>query len=123
MKSASQRLGEVSRAYEIAADEYRVIAQRAAEAEAAHKSARAKKILAAKADDSQRMSHAEAETRAEADDSIAVLYRERLIAAALADSAREKLRQLREQNANGRTAVASDRAVDEFHARGLTGAA
>lgn len=117
------RLGAVSRAYEIAADEYRVIAQRAAESEAAHKCARAKKILAVKADDSQRMSHAEAETRSEADDEIAGLYRERLIAAALADSAREKLRQLREQQANGRTAVASEREVDRMHAQGITGAA
>lgn len=121
--SALARLGAVSRAYELAADEYRVIAQSAAEAEAAHKAARAKAILRAKADDSQRMSHAEAETRAEADDHISGLYRERLIASALADSAREKLRQLREQVATGRTAVASERAVDDIHARGLSGAA
>lgn len=121
--SAIQRLGAVSRAYEVAADEYREIAQRSALAEAAHKCARAKKILAVKADDTQRMSHAEAETRAEADDEIAGLYRERLCAAALADSAREKLRQLREQVATGRTAVASERAVDELHSRNLTGAA
>ena len=121
--SALARLGAVSRAYEIAADEYRGIAQAAAEAEAAHKAARAKAILRFKADETQRMSHAEAETRAEADETIADLYRQRLIAGALADSAREKLRQLREQVATGRTAVASERAVDGLHANGLSGAA
>lgn len=120
--TAREHLGAVSRAYEIAADEYRGIARSAAIAEAAHKAARAKAILRHKAD-AGRMSHAEAETRAEADDEIAGLYQERLITAALADSAREKLRQLREQVATGRTAVASERAVDQFHAQGLTGAA
>jgi hypothetical protein len=121
--SALRRLGEVSRAYEIAAGEYRDIAVHAAEAEAAHKSARARAILKAKASETERISHAEAETRAEADDTIASLYRDRLIASAMADSHREKLRQLREQVATGRTAVASDREVDKLHAHGLTGAA
>lgn len=120
--SALAHLGRISRAYEIAADEYREIAQRAAETEAAHKTARAKSILRFKAA-GERVSHAEAETRAEAEEDIAVLFRERLIAAALADSAREKLRQLREQVSVGRTAVASERAVDDFHGRGITGAA
>lgn len=120
--TALGRLGDVSRAYELAADEYRGIAQRAAEAEAAHKAARAKAILRYKAA-GERVSHAEAETRAEAEDEIAELFRDRLITAALADSAREKLRQLREQVATGRTAVASERAVDSFHAQGITGAA
>jgi hypothetical protein len=121
--SAISRLGEVSRAYETAAGEYRAIAVRAAEAEAAHKTARAKAILKAKASETERISHAEAETRAEADDHIAGLYRERLISSALADSHREKLRQLREQVATGRTAVTSEREVDRIHAGGLSGAA
>ena len=84
--SAIRRLGEVSRAYELAADEYRAIALRAAEAEAAHKSARARMILQVKARETERISHAEAEARAEADEEIANRYRERLIAAALQDS-------------------------------------
>lgn len=120
--TALGRLGAVSRAYEMAADEYRGIAERAAIAEAAHKAARAKAILKFKAA-GERVSHAEAETRAEAEDQIADLFRERLIAAALADSAREKLRQLREQQANGRTAVASEREVDKIHAGQWSGAA
>lgn len=121
--SAIRRLGEVSRAYELAADEYRAIALRAAEAEAAHKSARARMILQVKARETERISHAEAEARAEADEEIANRYRERLIAAALQDSHREKLRQLREQVATGRTAVTSEREVDKIHAAGLSGAA
>jgi hypothetical protein len=120
--SALDRLGVVSRAYEAAADEYRQIAHDAALAEAAHKAARAKAILSAKAS-GERVSHAEAETRAEADDDIAGLYQDRLVKAAFADSHREKLRQLREQVATGRTAVVAERDVDRFHAQGLTGAA
>jgi hypothetical protein len=121
--SAIARLGVVSRAYETAADEYRGVAERAARAEAAHKLARAKAILEHKARDDVRMSHAEAEARAEADDEVAALYLERMVAAALADSHREKLRQLREQVATGRTAVTSEREVDRIHAGGLSGAA
>ena len=120
--SALVRLGAVSTANERAATEYGAIAHRAAVAEAAHKAARAKAILRFRAQDGVR-SHAEAEAHAEADDEIAGLYQERLIAAALADSHREKLRQLREQVATGRTYVASERAADQIHANGLAGVA
>jgi hypothetical protein len=120
--SAIQRLGIVSRAYELAADEYRGIAEAAARAEAAHKAARAKAILRFKAQ-GERVSHAEAEAKAEADDEVAGLYLERVVKQALADSHREKLRQLREQVATGRTAVASEREVDRVHAGGWSGAA
>lgn len=121
-----QRLGAVSRTYERMTDAYRQVALDAAAAEAAHKTARAKVILNVKAvakGESERISHAEAETRAEADDDVAALFLARLTSAALADSHREKLRQLREQVATGRTAVASDRAADGHHASGYTGAA
>lgn len=120
--SALLHLGKVSRAYEMAANEYQDIALLAAAAEAEHKSTRAKAILRHKAGE-ERMSQAEAETRADADDQVAELYMRRLTTAAIADSHREKLKQLREQVATGRTAVASERAADDFHARGLTGAA
>ncbi len=122
-RTALERLGEVSRTYELAADAYRDLAIAAAAAEAAHKTARAKAILREKARDDVRMSHAEAEARAEADDDIADLYLDRMVKAAVADSHREKLRQLREQVATGRTAVTSERETDRFHAAGLTGAA
>lgn len=118
-----QRLGVVSRQYERLADEYRQVALDAAAAEAAHKSARAKAILRFKASTAERISHAEAETRAEADDEIGELYLRRLSTAAVAESHRAKLHQLREQVATGRTAVASERTADQFHAQGATGAA
>ena len=124
--SPLQRLGAVSREYERMADAYRDIALAAAAAEAEHKAARARTILAVKAaakGESERISHAEAETRAEADEKVAALYLARLTTAAEADAHREKLRQLKEQVATGRTAVASDRAADTNHAAGLTGAA
>lgn len=115
--SALDHLGMVSREYQRMADEYRQVVVDAAESEAAHKAARAKAVLRFKHIETERMSHAEAETRAEADDEIAGLYRDRLVKAALADAHREKLRQLREQVATGRTAVASEREVDRFHAQ------
>ena len=118
-----QRLGAVSRTYEQMADSYRQVALDAAGAEAAHKSARARAILRFKASTSERISHAEAETRAEADDEIAGLYLARLSTAAIAESHRAKLHQLREQVATGRTAVVAERAADGHHASGLTGAA
>lgn len=115
-------LGEVSRTYQAKADEYRGVAVAAAEAEAEHKSQRAQAILRHKAS-VERMSMAEAETRAEADEEIAVLYRKRLIAAALADAHREKLRQLKEQIAYGRTYAATEREIDRMHGDNYGGAA
>lgn len=120
--SALDRLGAVSRAYELAADEYRPVVVAAAEAEAAHRSGKAKAILRFKALDDVR-SHAEAEARADADEHIADLYRQRLVTAAVAESHKAKLQQLREQVATGRTRVTSEREVDRLHSQNLTGAA
>lgn len=121
--NALAHLGEVSREYQRVADEYRDVVNAAAKAEAEHKVARAKAVLRHKATTTERMSHAEAETRAEADDEIADLYQRRLIAAADAEALKQKLIQLREQNANGRVAAASEREVDRIHAGGWSGAA
>lgn len=120
--SGLDRLGAVSLEYQTKADEYREIAQAAARAEAEHKTARAKAVLRFKAA-AERMSMAEAECRAEADDDVAELYLRRLTTAARADSHREKLRQLKEQIAYGRTYVATEREIDRMHADGRGGAA
>lgn len=120
--SGLSRLSEVSLEYQQKADEYREIAQAAARAEAEHKSKKAQAILRHKAT-AERMSMAEAETRADADPAIAALYFQRLTTAALADSHREKLRQLKEQIAYGRTYVATEREIDRMHAENRGGAA
>lgn len=120
--NALERLGAVSRSYELAVNEYGPLAVTAAKAEAAYRVAKAKAVLAAKAGP-ERTSVAEAEARADADDNIANLLQERLIAAALADAHKAKLAQLREQVATGRTLAASERAVDVIHAQGTSGAA
>ncbi len=120
--SAIHQLGQVSRAYALAAQEYEQIAVAAAEAEAMFKAERAKAILRAKAGE-ERISQAEAETRADADDRIADLLRDRLVKAAQADAHRARLAQLREQVAVGRSYVTSERAADAFHSERLTGAA
>ena len=120
--SGISHLGVVSKEYQTKANEYHDVAVEAAEAEAAHKSARARKALEFK-DSGTCRSMAEAEARAEADEDVSRLYRDRLVAAAIADAHREKLRQLREQVASGRTYVASEREVDRMHAGGYGGGA
>lgn len=120
MNEALQRLGVVSREYELMATDAKEIYVAAAKAEAAYKRERAKAALRLK-ESGERMSVAEAELRADADDKVAALYEERLIASATAEAHKHKLIQLREQNANGRTAVVDERANDEIHARGYGG--
>lgn len=126
MSATIDRLISYAIEYEKAAKEYKDIAFQAACNEAEHKAARAKEILSYKARGAKagnRISHAEAETAAEADDQVADLYMARLTSAAIADSARQRLFQLREMVGVARTVVASDRASDMHHAGGLTGAA
>jgi hypothetical protein len=115
MTDPMDHLGSVSRVYAIKAAEFRDIAVAAAKAEAHHKSARAKEILRAQAE-GESLSHNRAETIADADDEIGHLLTERLVSAAMADAHKEQLRQLREQNANGRTMVVNAREIDRLHA-------
>lgn len=96
------------------ADAYPAVADAAARAEAAHKTARAKAILRARAEGCRSM--AEAEVAAEADDRIASLYLERLTTRAKADAHLEKLRQLRSQADAARSYQAAERDLDRFHA-------
>lgn len=121
MNEALQRLGAVSRKYETKASEATDVYVAAARAEAAYKREHAKAALRFK-ESGERMSVAEAELRADADDGVSRLYEERLVLAATAEGHKHKLIQLREQNANGRTAVVDERASDEIHARGYGGA-
>lgn len=122
MNEALQRLGVVSREYETKANGATDVYVAAARAESAYKRERAKASLRFK-ESGGRMSVAEAELRADADDAVASLYEDRLVLAATAAAHKDKLIQLREQNANGRTAVVDERAGDEIHARGHGGAA
>jgi hypothetical protein len=120
MTESLNRLGAVSRQYQQAAQAYEGVLVAAAEAEAMHKSARARRILRAMADGAN--SHAKAETIAEADAEVAALYHHRLIAQAKSEAARAQLHQLREQVQNGRTFAATEREVDRMHAEGQGGA-
>lgn len=122
MSESIRRLGDVSRLYEMKADECEAVYTAAARAESAYKHERAKAVLRHK-ESGERMSVAEAETRADADESVAQLYQDRLVKTAQADALKAKLSQLREQVAVGRTAVVDERAADQFHARGYGGQA
>ena len=66
---------------------------------------------------------AKAETLANADDVVAAGYTLSLQTAALADAAKSKLTQLREQVATGRSVMVGEREADRQHAAGLSGAA
>lgn len=110
-------LARVSAAYCQAADAYPALATAAAVAEAEYRTAKAKAILSAKADAEGRLSVAEAEARADADDQIASLLMARLTSRAIADSALEKLRQLRSQVDVGRSFSVAERAADQLDPR------
>lgn len=94
---------------------YRTEAVAAAEAEAEHKRARAKRFLKAM-HDGEAKSAAMAENIAEADDEVADLLSRRLIAAAIAASTKEKLMSLREEIATARSEAVTQRELDKFHA-------
>lgn len=96
---------------------YRQEAVAAAEAEADHKRARAKRFLKAMhGPNPEAKSAAMAENIAEADDEVADLLSRRLIAAAIADSTRQKLMSLREEIATARSEAVTARELDKFHA-------
>jgi hypothetical protein len=118
--TAAEYLKRINEEYRKLATDYWKVAKDAAEAEAEHKAQRAIFIIGLK-DEKPSMSHAEAVTRAEADIRIRGLHRDRLLKAGLADSYREKLRQLKEEVPSARTAEVSERGTDEFHARGYGG--
>lgn len=122
MNDALRRLGAVSREYEALAQDYGRIAHEAAEAEATYRHQRARFIVTQRAGD-PKASVAFLESLADADEGVSAALGDRLVKAAAADAARERLRQLREQVATGRTAVASEREADRVHASGSGGVA
>lgn len=125
MSEALRRLGVVSRAYEAKADEYTTVCKELAKADSAYTRAKAVFKVEArfKANPEDKLSDVELETRAHANDEIAALYELYLVLKSTEKSLYEKLRQLKTQNDNGRSAVATEREVDKIHASGSSGAA
>lgn len=117
MSEAIRHLGDVDHQYDIKANSADEVYTAAAEADANHKYAHARAVLCFK-ESGDRMSQGEAETRADADDDVARLYREKVVTRAKADALKAKLTQMREQQANCRTAAVDERGVDESHTRG-----
>lgn len=85
-----------------------------AKAEAAHKSARAKRYLRAR-HSGEAKSAADAEQMAEADDEVSDLLSKRLIAAAIADATKQKIFSLREEIGMARSEMANQRAHDQIY--------
>jgi hypothetical protein len=118
ISDALRRLGAVSAEYERRASAYGNLTDAAAEAEAVHRQERAKAVIWHKSQ-GEKLSQAEAETRADADDHVAELFKTRLVTAAAAEAAKQKLGQLKEQVAVGRSFAAAERYSDELHGKGL----
>lgn len=123
MSEALRRLGEVSRAYESKANEYIRVCDELAQADAAYTRAKARFKVQAKLGAAERVSDVELENRAHADDEIAGFYAEYLRLKFAEKSLEQKLRQLKTQNDNGRSALVQERETDKFHGLGITGAA
>jgi hypothetical protein len=125
VKPPERRLGEVSQAYEVKADEYETVCKDLAAAESAYVKAKAVFKVEAryKAGADSKVSDVELETRAQADDKISELYEKFLGLKYAEKSLEQKLRQLKTQNDNGRTLVVNEREVDKIHAHGWSGAA
>lgn len=94
---------------------YHQQAVEAAEAEAAHKSGRARRYLKAR-HEGEAKSAADAEMVADADNEVADLHSRRLISAAIADATKQKLMSLREEIGMVRSEMANAREMDKFHA-------
>lgn len=114
---AMRQLGVVSRAYEKLATDYRALAIDAAQAESDYRRVKAQTMLRATLDGA---SAAKAEIIADADDKVADACTEYKVSAAVADSTRAKLAQLREQVAVGRSVMVAEREQDKIHAQGGT---
>lgn len=109
------RLGEVSRAYESAAVEYRPLAEDAAAAEADYRRRKAVFVTRMVADGA---SVAKAEYAADADPAVADACLAFKMSAAVADAASKRLWQLSAQVEYGRTVLVTEREADKIHAQG-----
>ena len=119
-QSPIQRLGELSREYERRANAYADVARDAAGNEARYRMLKAQTMLAATQDGA---SAAKAEIIADANPQVAQACWDYKVSAAVADSARAKLSQLREAVATGRSVLVNERESDRVHAQGMGGAA
>lgn len=115
-----RRMGQVSRAYEIAAGEFRPLAEEAAEAEAEYRRLKGRFVtVRAAAGDSI----SKAEYAADADDEVAAACMRYKMGAAIAEAAKHRLNQLRTQVEVGRSVAVHEREVDKLESQGLMGSA
>lgn len=116
MSEALRRLGEVSKQLAVATVEFQPLAVAAAQAEATHKHARAVFIVNARAEGVRSVT--EAEYQAEADEAVHAAHLDRLLTAALVDSAKQRLYQLRTAAEVGRSFRAAEGESDRTHQYG-----
>lgn len=117
MTTPMQQLAKVSRLYDETVQQFAAIAREAAESEADYR--RVKALLVTRlANDGAPIS--KAEYAADADGEVAAACQRYKLAAAVAEATRARLRQLAAQVDVGRSAVASEREADRFHAIGAT---
>lgn len=120
MTTPIQRLGSVSKEYQLKADEYMDLAISAAQHESFYRKIKAQTMLKATAEGA---SAAKAEIIADADPQVSKACWDYKVTAATVDAAKAKLTQLREQIAVGRSMLVTDRELDKLHANGIGGGA
>lgn len=118
LADAIRRMGQVSRAYEIAAGEFKALAERSAFAEAEYRRIKGKFITVRSALGD---SISKAEYAADGDDAVAASCMEYKMSAAVTESAKHRLNQLRTQVEVGRSVASHEREVDKLESQGLTG--
>lgn len=118
--TALAQLGRVSRLYESLTVEYRDVCKEAAETEADYRRMKAVFITRATADG---MAVGKAEYAADADKEVAAACMAYKLAAGLAEAAKQRLIQLREQVATGRSVLVTDRESDRIATTNIAGRA
>lgn len=113
--SIQHQINELFREWDGVTRQYRTELDAAASAEVAHKSTRAKFIVAARASDMKK-SAAQAEMEADADDEIGMLYLDRLGKAAAAEATKQRLFMLRARSDSLRSEKVDERANSQFYA-------
>lgn len=120
LANAIRRMGEVSRAYEIAAGEFKALAERSAFAEAEYRRVKGRFVT-------NRVALGDAVSKAEyaadGDDVVAAACMEYKMSAAVTESAKHRLNQLRTQVEVGRSVASHEREVDKLESQGLMGSA
>ncbi len=115
MNTPVQNVGALCRELDVTVNQFAEQLRDAADAEAAYKRERAKRILRARVDGEKAISGAE--IVADADDVIADLRHKYLITEGIVEATKHRLRSLQERIGYGRSLIANEREQDRLHSQ------